>query len=108
MKTEEHCFSVFFLSGKEEPLAGVPSKSPMLYERILAAVERYGYGLSLAAAILWFARVDVLIPMVEAHRDMLRSISTAYERLSDANDDRLRELTEIRRILEVIREESHH
>jgi len=72
----------------------------MLYERVLAAVERYGYGLSLAAAILWFARVDVLIPMVEGHRDMLHSISEAYERLADANDARIRELTEIRRLLE--------
>ena len=72
----------------------------LLYERILAAVERYGYGLSLAAAILWFARVDVLIPMVESHRDMLNSISSAYERLADANDDRIRELAEIRRLLE--------
>lgn len=72
----------------------------MLYERILAAVERYGYGLSLAAAILWFARVDVLIPMVESHREMLRNISAAYERLADSNDDRLRELMEIRRLLE--------
>lgn len=71
-----------------------------VYERILAAVERYGYGLSLAAAILWFARVDVLIPMVESHRSMLQSISMAYDRLAEADEQRLRELIEIRGILE--------
>lgn len=71
-----------------------------VYERVLSAVERYGYGLTLAASILWFARVDVLIPMVESHREMLRSISEAYERLADNNDERLKELHEIRRLLE--------
>ena len=77
----------------------------MLYERVLSAVERYGYGLSLAAAVLWFARVDVLIPMVQSHRAMLESITAAYERLADQNDQRLEDLSEIRKLLVTIHEQ---
>ena len=76
-----------------------------IYERVLSAVERYGYGLSLAAAVLWFARVDVLIPMVQSHRAMLESISAAYERLADQNEARLEELGEIRRLIMETRHE---
>lgn len=75
-----------------------------IYERVLSAVERYGYGLTLAAAVLWFARVDVLIPMVQSHRAMLESISTAYERLADQNEARLEDLAAIRRLLEAQRQ----
>ena len=76
-----------------------------IYERVLSAVELYGYGRSLAAAVLWFARVDVLIPMVQSHRAMLESISAAYERLADQNEARLEELGEIRRLIMETRHE---
>lgn len=54
---------------------------PNVYERILAAVERYGYGLTLAAAVLWFARTDIILPMVSAHRELLTQISESYRAL---------------------------
>ena len=39
-----------------------------VYETALRMIERYGFGLVLATAILWFVRTDLVLPMVYAHR----------------------------------------
>lgn len=58
-----------------------------LYERVLSAVERYGYGLTLAAAILWFARTDIILPMVESHKKLLDQIAESYQILAKSQEN---------------------
>lgn len=49
------------------------------------AVEKYGYGLSLAAALLWFARVDVIVPLVGAHSAFLQDMADAHKELAESH-----------------------
>lgn len=65
----------------------------LIYERFLAALERYGFGICLATAILWFARTDIIVPMVEAHGQFL-------EELTISNREIAKTQTEISRIVE--------
>lgn len=55
-----------------------------VYETALRMVERYGFGLVLATAVLWFVRVDVVIPMVEAHRQFLRDLTLTQKEITSA------------------------
>lgn len=54
----------------------------VIYERFLGAMERYGYGIALATAILWFARTDIIVPMVEAHGKFLEELTVSTRELS--------------------------
>jgi hypothetical protein len=55
-----------------------------VYETALKMVERYGFGLALATAVLWFVRVDVVIPMVEAHQQFLRDMTQTQKEITTA------------------------
>lgn len=55
-----------------------------VYETALRLVERYGFGLILCTAVLWFLRVDIVIPMVETHQEFLRNISDTQKEISEA------------------------
>lgn len=55
-----------------------------VYETALKMVERYGFGLALATAVLWFVRVDIVIPMVEAHQQFLRDMTTTQKEITTA------------------------
>jgi hypothetical protein len=55
-----------------------------VYETALKMVERYGFGLALATAVLWFVRVDIVIPMVESHQQFLRDMTTTQKEITSA------------------------
>lgn len=62
-----------------------------VYETALRMIERYGFGIVLATAILWFVRTDLVIPMVEAHREFLREMSSTQKDIGKA----IREQTQL-------------
>lgn len=78
--------------------------SPEGWDRILAAIERYGYGLSLAAALLWFARIDIIVPMVESHTMFLRTMTDTNETLADAQAEIARNVAANTHLLMELRE----
>lgn len=59
-------------------------------------LERYGFGLVLATAILWFVRTDIVIPMVDAHRGFLREMSATQHDISRAIQEQTRLLYALR------------
>lgn len=68
-----------------------------VYETALRMLERYGFGLVLATAILWFVRVDLVIPMVDAHKSFLKEMAATQH-------DIARSIQEQTRLLYVIRD----
>lgn len=69
-----------------------------VYEAALRMVERYGFGLVLATAILWFVRTDIVIPMVDAHRSFLREMAATQHDISRAINEQTRLLYAFRRV----------
>jgi hypothetical protein len=61
-----------------------------MYEAALRMLERYGFGLVLATAILWFVRTDLVIPMVEAHREFLKEMANTQKDISTAINEQTR------------------
>jgi len=55
-----------------------------VYETALRMVERYGFGLVLASLVLWFVRVDIVLPMVEAHQAFLKEMSQTQRDIAEA------------------------
>lgn len=50
-------------------------------------LERYGFSTLLAAAILWFARVDIVVPMVSAHLEFLKTLTKTQEEIGKTVHD---------------------
>lgn len=61
----------------------------------ITLLERYGFGLALASAVLWFVRTDIVVPMVTAHAIFLQDMSAAQKDIGAA----LREQAELLRQL---------
>lgn len=61
-----------------------------VYEAFLRAMERYGFGIVLATAILWFVRTDIVLPMVQAHREFLHEMSHTQHEISRAIQEQTR------------------
>ncbi len=55
-----------------------------VYERALGLIERYGFGLVMCTAILWCVRVDLVLPMVEAHQDFLKEMAGTQREITQA------------------------
>jgi hypothetical protein len=53
-----------------------------VYEAVLRMAERYGFGIMLATAVLWFVRTDLVLPMVEAHQSFLREMALTQREIS--------------------------
>lgn len=68
-----------------------------VYEAGLRMLERYGFGLVLATAILWFVRTDLVLPMVDAHKSFLKEMAATQH-------DIARSIQEQTRLLYVIRD----
>jgi hypothetical protein len=62
-----------------------------VYETFLRMVERYGFGIVLATAMLWFVRTDLVLPMVEAHQQFLKEMASTQKDIGKA----LREQTQL-------------
>ena len=74
------------------------------WDRAFAAAERYGYGLSLAAALLWFARVDIVVPMVASHTMFLETMAETNQTLADSQAEIARNVAANTRLLLELRE----
>jgi hypothetical protein len=55
-----------------------------VYETALRMLERYGFGLVLATAILWFVRTDLVLPMVSAHQQFLQEMALTQRDITNA------------------------
>lgn len=64
----------------------------------LSLLERYGFGLALAAAVLWFVRVDIVVPMVAAHQAFLKEVSEAQRDIAAAMREQTMILQDLRRV----------
>lgn len=62
-----------------------------VYETALRMLERYGFGIILATAVLWFVRTDLVLPMVEAHQSFLHEMAQTQREISTA----IREQTQL-------------
>lgn len=71
-----------------------------VYEAALRMVERYGFGLVLATAILWFVRTDLVLPMVDAHRSFLKEMAATQHDISRAIQEQTRLLYAMRPVTE--------
>lgn len=60
-------------------------------------LERYGFGIVLASAVLWFVRTDLVIPMVDAHKSFLKEMATTQHDISRAINEQTRLLYAWRR-----------
>jgi hypothetical protein len=58
--------------------------SESVYEAGLRALERYGFGIVLASSVLWFVRIDIVLPMVESHRQFINEKSGTQRQISAA------------------------
>lgn len=67
-----------------------------VYEAALRMLERYGFGLVLATAILWFVRTDIVLPMVDAHKSFLREMAATQHDISRAIQEQTRLLCVLR------------
>jgi hypothetical protein len=61
-----------------------------VYETALRMLERYGFGLVLASLVLWFVRVDIVLPMVEAHQAFLKEMSQTQRDIAQAVHEQTR------------------
>lgn len=75
--------------------------SQATYERVLRAMERYGFGITLSIAILWFARTDIILPMVESHRTFLDELATSNREMARTQAEISRAMTEQAQALEI-------
>lgn len=74
--------------------------SQATYERVLRAMERYGFGITLSIAILWFARTDIILPMVESHRVFLNELATSNREMARTQAEISRAMNDQARTLE--------
>ena len=64
----------------------------------LSLLERYGFGLALAVAVLWFVRTDLIVPMVSAHQSFLKEVSEAQRDIAAAMREQTAILQDMRRV----------
>jgi hypothetical protein len=76
--------------------AGEAVSSVEVYETALRMLERYGFGLVLASLVLWFVRVDIVIPMVEAHSQFLKEMAVTQRDIANAVHEQTRLLYALR------------
>ncbi len=53
-------------------------------DTLLSILKDYGFATVLACALLWVGRQDIILPMVEAHRDFLREVAETQKEISQA------------------------
>lgn len=67
-----------------------------VYEAALRVLERYGFGFVLCTVVLWFARTDIILPMVAAHQEFLHEIAITQREITTAVREQTRLLHEMR------------
>jgi len=61
-----------------------------VYEAVLRCVERYGFPMVMLVVVLYFLRVDVVIPIVEAHGQFLKEMTVTQREISQAVQEQTR------------------
>lgn len=59
-------------------------------ETLLTVLRDYGFATVLACALLWVGRQDIILPMVQAHRDFLKELATTQREISKAVTEQTR------------------
>ena len=59
-------------------------------DTMLGILREYGFVTLLACALLYVGRQDIIIPMVEAHREFLRDIAGTQREISKAVSEQTR------------------
>ena len=59
-------------------------------DTLLSILKDYGFATVLACALLWVGRQDIILPMVQAHRDFLRQVAETQKEISAAISEQTR------------------
>lgn len=59
-------------------------------DTMLGILREYGFVTLLACALLYVGRQDIIVPMVEAHREFLRDIAGTQREISNAISEQTR------------------
>jgi hypothetical protein len=59
-------------------------------ETVLGILEKYGFSTLVACALMYVARQDIILPMVDAHRSFLKELSETQHDISKAITDQTR------------------
>lgn len=72
---------------------------------MLRALERYGYGLTLAAAVLWFVRADIIKPMVSTHQQFVTAATSSQQEIISLQREQREMLSRQTRMLGILLKE---
>lgn len=67
-------------------------------DTMLGLLREYGFATLLACALLYVGRQDIIVPMVEAHREFLRDIAGTQREISKAVSEQTRLLYEMKQM----------
>lgn len=59
-------------------------------DTLLSILKDYGFATVLACALLFVGRQDIILPMVEAHREFLREVAATQKEISAAIGEQTR------------------
>lgn len=59
-------------------------------DTMFGLLREYGFATLLACALLYVGRQDIIVPMVEAHREFLRDIAVTQREISKAVSEQTR------------------
>lgn len=59
-------------------------------DTLLSILKDYGFATVLACALLFVGRQDIILPMVEAHREFLREVAATQREISAAISEQTR------------------
>ena len=59
-------------------------------DTLLSILKDYGFATVLACALLFVGRQDIILPMVEAHREFLREVAATQKEISAAISEQTR------------------
>jgi hypothetical protein len=59
-------------------------------DTLLSVLKDYGFATVLACALLWVGRADIILPMVESHREFLRDVAATQKEISQAISEQTR------------------
>ncbi len=59
-------------------------------DTLLGILKDYGFATVLACGLLWVGRQDIILPMVEAHREFLRDVAQTQKEISQAISEQTR------------------
>jgi hypothetical protein len=72
------------------PESGSDTMTAETKDTLLSVLRDYGFATVLAIALLWVGRQDVILPMVEAHREFLRDVAATQKEISAAISEQTR------------------